>query len=170
MINKDGLIIKKARETDMDEILRLQHAAYQSEAEIYNDFSIQPLTQTLEQSLAEFQNSIVLKAVIDGNIVGSVRASENDNTTFIGKLMVLPSCQNKGVGKRLLQAIENECQNKRYELFTGAKSEKNIALYKKCGYTVFNTKEAAPGPTFVYMEKHSVRENDEEYSQMLLKQ
>lgn len=149
----DGLRITEAQESDVPELLRLQRTAYQSEAEIYNDYSIQPLTQTLEQALSEFQDSVVLKAVINGDIVGSVRVRENDGTAFIGKLMVLPGYQNKGIGKRLLQAIENECRSKRHELFTGARSEKNIALYKKSGYVEFKMEEAAPGLTFVYMEK-----------------
>jgi len=147
------LIILKAQESDVAEILRLQHAAYQSEALIYNDYSIQPLTQTLEQAAAEFQGRFVLKAVIDGEIVGSVRAHEKDGTAYIGKLIVLPSCQNKGIGKQLMQTIENEFQGKRFELFTGAKSEKNLAFYEKCGYRRFKTEEVKPGLTMVYLEK-----------------
>jgi len=39
--------ITRANKADFPEILRLQYAAYQSEAEIYDDYTIQPLTQTL---------------------------------------------------------------------------------------------------------------------------
>jgi len=145
--------ITKAQKEDAAEILRLQYAAYQSEAILYNDFSIQPLKQTLEQSIEEFQESIVLKAVNDGKIIGSVRAYEKGDTAFIGKLMVLPGYRDMGLGKRLLQSIENEFQVKRYELYTGAKSKKNLALYEKNGYARFKTEEAAPGLAFVYMEK-----------------
>ena len=147
--------ILKAQESDAAEILRLQYAAYQSEAVLYNDFSIQPLTQTLEQALEEFHGSVILKAVADDKIIGSVRATEQDDgSIYIGKLMVLPEYQNKGIGKRLLQPIENEFQNKRYWLITGHKSEKNLNLYEKCGYARFKTKEAAPGLIFVYLQKH----------------
>jgi hypothetical protein len=38
----------------MEEILRLQYAAYRSEARIHNDFTIQPLIQTLEETIAEY--------------------------------------------------------------------------------------------------------------------
>ena len=37
--------ISKAELTDMEAVLQLQYAAYQSEAEINNDYAIQPLTQ-----------------------------------------------------------------------------------------------------------------------------
>jgi hypothetical protein len=42
------LIIEEATVSDAEEILALQKLAYQSEAEIYNDFGIPPLVQTLE--------------------------------------------------------------------------------------------------------------------------
>ena len=149
--------ITKAQESDVKEILSLQYAAYQSEAILYNDFSIQPLTQTAEQALAEFRKCFVLKAVSKGKIIGSIRAYEKRGTAYVGKLMVHPDFQNQGIGKRLLQAIDSEFPGRRFELFTGAKSEKNIALYEKCGYTRFKTEEAATGPTFVYLEKHAVQ-------------
>ena len=87
--------ILKATASDAEEILRLQYAAYQSEAAIYNNYSIQPLTQTLGQAIAEFKESTVLKAVSDGKIIGSVRAVEKDGSVYIGKLMVFPDYQNK---------------------------------------------------------------------------
>ena len=152
--------ICKAREADMAEILRLQQIAYQSEAILYNDYSIQPLTQTIEQAAAEFRDCVVLKAVMDGKIIGSVRAYEKSGVAYIGKLMVLPGYQNEGIGKHLLQAIESEFKGRRFELYTGARSEKNLALYEKCGYVRFKTEQATPGLTFVYMEKTSGRNND----------
>jgi len=153
MIDLEGLKIVKADESDAAEIWRLQRTAYLSEAEIYDDYSIQPLTQTFEQAIEEFGESVVLKAIISDKIIGSVRAHERDNIVYIGKLMVLPDYQNMGVGKKLLEAIEREFQGRRLELFTGAKSEKNIALYEKCGFSLFKTEEIAPGFSFVYMEK-----------------
>ncbi|MCL1963494.1 MAG: GNAT family N-acetyltransferase [Firmicutes bacterium] len=146
--------IMKAAVADAEEILTLQYAAYQSEAEIYNNGSAQPLIQTLEETIGEFKECTVLKAVCDGRIIGSVRAAEQDDgSIYIGKLMVLPGCQNKGVGKRLLQTIENRFPNKRYWLITGHKSEKNLNLYEKHGYTRFKIEEAAPGLNLICLEK-----------------
>jgi len=58
--------------TDLEAILELQKVAYTQEAEIYNDFDIQPLTQKMDSLLMEWQNGIILKAVTDGQIIGSV--------------------------------------------------------------------------------------------------
>jgi len=152
-MNKVVYEIEKAEKSDAAEILRVQYAAYQSEAALYNDYSIQPLTQTVEQVIVEFNDGVVLKAVNDGRIIGSVRASEKENTVYIGKLIVLPEYQNQGIGKSLLQAIEDEFLGKRYELFTGEKSENNLKLYEKCGYTRFKKEEITPGVVYVYLEK-----------------
>ena len=149
----DEYEIITANDSDAEEILRLQYTAYQSEAAIYNNYSVQPLMQTLEETLEEFKESTVLKAVLNGKIIGSVRAAEKEDSVYIGKLMVLPKYQNAGVGKRLLKTIESEFSGKKYWLTTGHKSEKNLALYEKCGYTRFMTEEAEPGLTLVYLEK-----------------
>lgn len=76
----------------------------------------------------------ILKMTDDsGEIVGSVRAHEDNGTVYIGKLMVHPDQQKRGYGSRLLSAIEECFPCKRYELFTSTRSEDNIRLYKKNG-------------------------------------
>jgi hypothetical protein len=67
--------IKKASIDDVEEILRLQKQSYLSEAELYNDYSIKPLIQTLDDIKQDFSKQIFLKAVIDDNttIFGSVK-------------------------------------------------------------------------------------------------
>jgi len=149
----DKIKIFNSEETDAEEILRLQYAAYQSEAELLNDFTIQPLTQTLEEVLAEYRKGIVLKAVQDGKIIGSVRAYAEGDTVYIGKLIVHPDHQGKGLGKRLLATVESKLYKKRFELFTSAKSERNLHLYEKAGYGRIREETTPSGITLVYMEK-----------------
>ena len=70
--------ILQASQNDLEAILQLQKDCYITEAAIYNDFSIQPLRQDLKSLENEFETSKILKAVIDGEIVGSVRGFVND--------------------------------------------------------------------------------------------
>ena len=49
------MIIKKAEFSDLEEILQLQKLTYKSEAELYNDFNIPPLVQTLKEVEEEFK-------------------------------------------------------------------------------------------------------------------
>lgn len=147
-------MIKKAQKEDLEEILKLQYLAYQSEAKLFGNMDIPPLKQTLEEVYDEFQKGAILKALYDGEvIVGSVRAYQDGGTVYIGKLMVHPKMQKKGIGTKLLLEIENEYPNQRYELFTSTRSAKNIALYQKLGYKIFDEKQITEELRFVYMEK-----------------
>jgi ribosomal protein S18 acetylase RimI-like enzyme len=147
--------IAHASEADAAEILALQKLAYQSEAAIYNDWSIPPLTQTLAEIKAEFAENTFLKVCDGGKIVGSVKVSLRDGTGEIGRLIVHPGCQGKGLGTQLMLAVESEFPTvSRFELFTGSKSVSNIRLYEKLGYTIFATKPLSDLVELVFMEKH----------------
>jgi hypothetical protein len=78
------MIITPATLADAAEILALQKLAYQTEAAIYQDYTIPPLTQTLAEITAEFQNRYCLKALAQGRIQGSVRAYLEKGTCCIG--------------------------------------------------------------------------------------
>jgi len=152
-------LITKATESDLKEILDMQKLAYISEAEIYDDFTIQPLHQTLEEIQGEFASHVFLKASVDTSIVGSVRAKSINETCFIGKLIVSPPFQNNGIGIRLMHEIEKCFSDvKRYELFTGIKSIKNIHLYEKLGYEIFKEEKINNNLTLIFMrkDKHSL--------------
>ena len=145
--------ISYAKREDLEEILRLQYLAYQSEAALFKSRDIPPLKETLEEVIEEFEAGTVLKLVEDGKIIGSVRASEKDGTVYIGKLMVHPDRQRRGYGRHLLEEIEKCYPGKRYELFTSTRSIDNISLYQKCGYKIFDNKVISDELEFVYLEK-----------------
>ncbi|MCE7044693.1 GNAT family N-acetyltransferase [Dyadobacter sp. CY312] len=148
--------ITQANVADLAVILALQKLSYQSEAEIYNDYQIQPLTQTLSSVLLEFQSGVILKASKGSTIVGSVRAQIIDGTCQIGKLIVHPAEQNKGLGSALIKKIEDKFKMaKRYELFTGSQSLKNINLYKKLGYILFDTQKINDQFELVFLQKNN---------------
>ena len=151
------MIIERAERRDAEDILALQKLAYQSEAAIYDDYTIAPLWQTLEGMEADLRDQVVLKAVIDGRIVGSVRAHEQDGTCYIGRLIVHPDVQNRGIGTRLMHEIEAVFASAgRFELFTGSKSERNLYLYRKLGYKGFNEQPLTDAVSLVFLEKHAV--------------
>ena len=146
----------QAKLQDLEEILALQKIAYRSEAEIHDDFSIPPLHQTLSEIREEFQHQLFLKVVDQGKIIGSVRAYEKNETSFIGKLIVDPLFQNQGIGTKLLSEIERRFEYvKRFELFTGYKSKKNLYLYNKFGYKEFRRDKISDTLTLVFLEKIS---------------
>ena len=60
--------ISEATVSDSTEILKLQRAAFISEAELYNDFNLEPLTQTLNSLEEDFKNYLFLKAEYQNEI------------------------------------------------------------------------------------------------------
>jgi ribosomal protein S18 acetylase RimI-like enzyme len=147
--------ILRATRNDLPEILDLQKSAYWSEAKLLNDYSIQPLAQTMEELEKEFSKSLILKGVDEnrGEIIGSVRAFEEGGRVHIGKLMVRPDHQNKGLGTKLLKAMESCFEDKTFELYTSSRSEKNLMLYKSNGYKEFKRKKVSANFDLVYLEK-----------------
>ncbi len=150
-------MIEKAKESDLSEILFIQKKAF---LEVARQFSIEettlpPLRQTYEEINSEFSESLFLKAVDNGKIVGSVRATGKDDTCHIKRLVVLPEYQNRGIGTKLMREIEGSFQDQvqRYELFTGSRDERNRHLYKKLGYRIFKEEKLNNAITFIFMEK-----------------
>ena len=147
--------IARAVPTDAAAIHELQRLAYRSEAELCGDWNIPPLTEPLaatERALAEL---LVLKATLGGRIVGAVRGRmADDRTCRVGRLMVHPDAQGRGLGARLMRALEAATpEARRYELFTGEKSARNLHLYAKLGYCVFRSERLSPQVTLVFLQK-----------------
>jgi ribosomal protein S18 acetylase RimI-like enzyme len=157
-----GIEIKQASIEDAEIILQIQIQAYLSEAEFYNDYSITPLIQSLNEIRHEFLQQVFLKAMEKEEldeiryIVGSVRGYIEKGTAYIERLIVKPEYQNKGIGKRLMQAIEQYFKSaNRYELFTGHKSTRNLHLYQKLNHYEFKRIPINDSLTMIFLEKHN---------------
>jgi GNAT superfamily N-acetyltransferase len=148
--------IEPANLAKAQEILRLQKHAYLTEAELYDDFGIEPLMQTLDEIQAEFGTHIFLKAEAGGRLVGSVRGVMRGDTCLVQRLIVDPEFQNQGLGTKLLAGIEASFpEAERFELATGQRSERNLHLYGKLGYREFRREKISPRLTMVYLEKQA---------------
>lgn len=146
--------IELAKQSDLNEILKLQYLAYQSEAKLLGNYDIPPLKQTIDDIRNEYENGIILKYISKENvIIGSVRAYFDKSTLYIGKLIVAPEFQGRGIGTKLLLFLEENYKVDRYELFTSSMSQKNIMLYTKLGYKIFKEEKISESLSFVYLEK-----------------
>ncbi|MFB6633288.1 GNAT family N-acetyltransferase [Streptomyces sp. NPDC056362] len=157
-----SVTISAADTQDAEHILKLQYLCYQSEAELYGDWSIEPLTQSLDALRAELDEGYGLVARLGDEVVASVRGRlDEDGTVRIAKLIVHPRMRRHGLGGRLLDGIERHfaaaapatASAKRYQLFTGHRSEGNLRLYRSKGYAQVSTRELGPKLTLVTLEK-----------------
>ena len=146
--------IARAMPADAEAILALQKLAYESEARLYDDWSLPPLLQTVESLRREIESDVVLKMTDGDAIVGSVRARRDGEVCRVGRLIVAPNLQGRGLGTQLMNAIEREfMQTRKFELFTGSRSERNILLYERLGYRRSREEVLSPAVTLVHLEK-----------------
>ncbi|RFS85238.1 GNAT family N-acetyltransferase [Actinomadura spongiicola] len=148
--------IERAGPQDAGELLTVQRAAYVTEAQLYGDPFLPPLVESVEQlRKALAGDAVVLKAVLDGRVVGAVRAQFSDHTCLIGRLVVVPDLQGRGIGGRLLAALEAAVGGRADAcvLFTGHLSETNLRLYRRLGYTETHRERVAAHLTLVHMRK-----------------
>ncbi len=142
-------VIRPITTDDAGEVLTIQRAAFASEALIYGDPDMPPLTQTLEELAAELVENLGCVAVTDGRLVGAVRARRDGDLLLIGRLAIAPDQQGEGLGTLLLSAVEQrgrEAGASTAELFTGGLSEANQRLYEREGYE--RTETTADGEIF----------------------
>ncbi|AWE41864.1 GNAT family N-acetyltransferase [Actinobaculum sp. 313] len=89
------------------------------------------MVQTLEELREEYESSVVLVYECDGQIVGSVRASACKSIAYVGRLIVDPAWQRRGIGSLLMKELEcclGGCAA--FELFTGRSFQNSSASTK----------------------------------------
>jgi len=149
-----GVTIECAQPQDAEAILAVQRLAYRGEAALYDDMPLPPLTETAEAIRQAIASQVVLKATRAGQIIGSVRAYQRDGTCYIGRLVVHPNEQNRGLGTRQMHEVERLFPGvARFELFTGHRSMRNLHLYAKLGYRPSRHEYVDERLTLVYLEK-----------------
>ncbi len=115
-----------------------------------------PLLRTQADIDTEYEKMVFLKIQREETIIGSIRAYEANDICHVGKLMVSPKYQNKGIGTALLLHVETYFPTvEAYELFTGHRSGKNLHLYKKLGYAVSENRQVSPSLTMVFLRKEN---------------
>lgn len=149
------MIIDVARPAKAGEILTLQRSAYVTEAQLYADPHLPPLTETLAELRDAIEHGGVLTARLGARVVGAVRGTVDADVCRIGRLVVAPDLQRRGFGATLLAAVESHFAGRvgSYALFTGERSEANLRLYRRAGYEVTHAEVVSERLTLIHLEK-----------------
>ncbi len=132
---------------DGPEILTLQRACWVQEALANDLLDLPALTESLEDVQAWMNEWTVLVLRSGGRLVGAVRGRTSRSGAWdIGRLMVAPDLQGRGLGRLLLERIEEAAPDgtEQVRLFTGARSTANLRMYKKAGYRVVGPLDGDP--------------------------
>jgi tRNA (guanine37-N1)-methyltransferase len=142
-----GWEVVPATLADAGELLTLQRACWMQETAANDSVAGIP---ALQESLADVQEwvtswtSYVVR--VEGRLVGAVRGRLQGDAWDIGRVMVAPDLQGRGLGRVLLEHIERVAPPAAtsYVLFTGHRSEDNLRMYRKAGYRVRRDLPAPP--------------------------
>jgi tRNA (guanine37-N1)-methyltransferase len=143
----DGLEVRGATRADAGELFTLTRACWLQEQWANPGVTIPALEESFADAVRGLDEWTTLVALAGGRIVGSARGRpEGPGGTVwdVGRVMVAPDLQGRGLGRRLLALIEAAAPAEvtSYSLFTGAGSVDNIRMYKKAGYRL---RGPAPG-------------------------
>ncbi len=151
---------RPATRADAGEILTLQRACWLDEAQANDALDIPPLQESLDDVVAGLSTHATFVLRASGRLVGSVRAhSETDGTWFVGRLMVAPDLRGRGLGRWLLERIEEVAPEETagFALITGAGSESNLRRYRRAGYRPDRPDRPADDPRAVRLAKPARR-------------
>lgn len=95
-------------EADAGELLTLQRAAYVTEAQAHGDINLPPLLETLDELLAVLRDPACFAwgTRHSGRLVAGVRALLRGDAGEVGRLVVAPDQQRRGLGRALMLALE----------------------------------------------------------------
>ncbi|WP_240938165.1 GNAT family N-acetyltransferase [Nocardioides sp. JQ2195] len=117
------------------------------EAQANPGIEIPPLHESLADVVASLETWTTHVVRHHGRLLASCRGRLDGTTWDIGRLMVAPDLQGRGLGRWILQHAESLApgQATSYSLFTGARSTENLRMYKKAGYRNTGAVDGVPG-------------------------
>ncbi|MEA5026751.1 hypothetical protein SDC9_93025 [bioreactor metagenome] len=118
-----------------EEVLIIQKAAYQVEAELIDYPGIPALFETKEALMSSKESFI---GYYDGDQLNGVLAYELINDCLIiNRLIVNPLSFRQGIGTQLLTYLDRHNPNHHaFRVSTGKLNEPALRLYQKCGFVI----------------------------------
>lgn len=131
------VIVRLAGEKDTDDISRILLQAFGVFRPFYTEEAFEQVTPGPDQVRGRFAEGPTWVAELDGEVVGTVSLTTEPEGLYVRSMAVLPKAQGKGIGHKLLEAVDEYAagsDQERIFLYTtyfvpGAKE-----MYEKHGY------------------------------------
>jgi ribosomal protein S18 acetylase RimI-like enzyme len=149
----DTVVLRPMAAADIGGVLDVQRAAFTIEAQLYDDPRLPPLREEADAVLADLGTGFGYVAVMDGELVGSIRVHLEGRSLHIARLAVAPAAQGRGIGTALLALAETAADADEALLFTGHLSVGNLRLYERAGYREQHRRPVSDLVTLVYLRK-----------------
>jgi GNAT superfamily N-acetyltransferase len=154
MILPETLTIVAARLDDAPALHAMQMIAFEPEALASQTREIPPLQETVAGIREHIRTATVLKALDGERLLGSVRGIVADGACLIRVLVVAPQAQGRGLGTRLLAAIEAAHPHvERFDLTTNMLMLGNVRFYLRHGYDIVEQVQHSPTIRLAFMRK-----------------
>ncbi|WP_084336924.1 bifunctional NAD(P)H-dependent oxidoreductase/GNAT family N-acetyltransferase [Actinomadura oligospora] len=131
-----GSYARRLTPDDAPEVTVLQRACWADEAIVNDTLALPALHETPDDVRAWLATWDTTGLWLDGRLLGMIRTRPDGTDWHLGRLAVVPDLRGRGLGRWLLRTAEDSAapDSRRVLLFTGARSEGNIALYQRQGY------------------------------------
>jgi ADP-ribose pyrophosphatase YjhB (NUDIX family)/GNAT superfamily N-acetyltransferase len=168
------LRLREAVADDAGEVFTVQRAAFLAEGQRYDNASITPLVETLDQvdaAIADEQTVVLVAEQLRPRgprlvAAGRLQLGDHADTAHVVRVAVAPDLQGRGIGGRLLTALHARVEGqhdeepggeepggeepeqpaiRHFELVTGAGTEGNLRFYAAHGYQVVGSTDDGEG-------------------------
>ena len=113
-------------------LLRLQHDAYRTQAELIGSDRLASLAD--DQETLPAWRGRYLVAWRGTQLVGAIAWRSNGDEADIDRVMVEPSVHREGIASALLEAVLADLSDVHVEAWTGRNNAPGIALYRRFGF------------------------------------
>lgn len=124
-------------------LLRIQHAAYQVEADLIEDDRIPPLHEDLPALLA--RPLVWLVATGESGVLGALGYGRTGQGWEIDRLLVDPAAFGRGIGRALVTHFLSMADGDRVIVSTGRANRPARNLYETSGFLPLGDTEVLPG-------------------------
>lgn len=137
----------------LEQMIRVQRAAYEVEAGLIGTRMIPPLNETIEE-LAVVTDEDFFGFVMDGELMGFVATMDESPYLRISRMVVDPRFFKNGIGKALvLYVLNHRKPGQPVIVSTGEKNEPARRLYERFGFQLQRTFVVEDGTGVVEYKK-----------------